>query len=170
MDDGSTEVVPGPAAPTGGSPPAGWYPAPDGGGRRCWWDGVRWVDPDPPGWYPDPTRPSGLRWWGGTTWGGETWNLPGPPPTLAAYQALRRRIRMAWIGLVVGIVAAGFSFFGAFLGPVAAVLGQIGYRAATSVGDRSAAKAGLWGGILGIVGFGLGLLWFWVASQPGFEI
>ena len=42
------------------SPPAGWYPAPDGSGATWWWDGARWAQP---GQFvtSQPPRTDGLR-------------------------------------------------------------------------------------------------------------
>ena len=37
---------------TGGGPPPGWYPDPDGRGGQRWWDGTRWTEhhTPPPAW------------------------------------------------------------------------------------------------------------------------
>lgn len=136
-------------------PPPGWYPDPNEGGGRRYWDGTQWPakrdlklwaslmgagyplaayptsTPLAIGWYREAPSSTDQRYWDGTRWidrGGKAPSPPfgvGPPLHDAA-------LRWAIYGFFVSFVVMG-----AFVGVIAVIAGLIArYRASRGIQNR----------------------------------
>jgi hypothetical protein len=95
---------------------------------------------------------------------------PPPPPQYGAPMpgAAPKRSGMAVAGLVLGIIGVIPCFWGCLVFSILGVVfGQLGKRdIAQSGGTKTGAGAAQWGFILGLVGIGLGVV-YWILVAAG---
>ncbi len=95
----------------------------------------------PPGWYPDARDPSWQRWWDGRTWT-ETVRQADVVTAAPVPVAARPGNAAAVVGLVFGVVAAGFALLGTRgLDPLLALLVVGCGTTALATGIPAAVKA-----------------------------
>ncbi|MDT5225573.1 MAG: hypothetical protein QOG19_2980 [Mycobacterium sp.] len=138
-------------------PPPGWYPDPNGGGGRRYWDGTQWpakrefkwwasligagypiaaypmATPPAVGWYPEAPSSTDQRYWDGTRWIERGGKKPSSGFTLGVGLPLHDvALRWAMYGFFVS-----FLVMGGFVGAVAVIAGLIArYRASRGIQNR----------------------------------